>query len=133
MAASSEKRSLLTTLVALALTGLYIFACWFLVNRFALENPLPDAQWQRALVIFSGISSVGFAAIGVLLGTTVQQVNVSAAREQAANAKAEAEKKTGAIKNALATLHNTGKPDDVGGGAPERISTAHRILLDGLA
>src|SRR5438105_15721641 len=122
MAASSEKRSVVTTLAALALTVLYIGTCWLFINRFALDNPLPDLQWQRALVIFSGISSVGFAAIGVLLGTTVQQVNVSAAREQAATAKADAEKKAGAIRSALSTLNAKGAQatDDKGGGTADQ-------------
>ena len=128
MSGSTSRQPIVTTIVALALAALYVAACWFLLRRFALDQRLPELQWQRALMIFSGISSVGFAAIGVLLGTTVQQMNVSAA-------KADANKKAIAIKGAIAELAGTpgAKPDDIGGGtADTRAAAARRILLESL-
>lgn len=138
MSDPAAKRSIVTTIVALVLAALYVAASWYLLQRFALDKPLPELSWQRALIIFSGITSVGFAAIGVLLGTTVQQVNIAAAREQASAAKAEADKKTKAIKGAITKL--TGppatQPADLGGGPmteATRVAEAHRALLDGLS
>ena len=50
-------------------------------------------NWDHALVLYNALTSVGFTAVGVLLGTQVQQVNLAAAEKKASDAKAEADKK----------------------------------------
>jgi putative transposase len=47
----------------------------------------PVGNWDHALTVFSGAASAGFTAIGVLLGTAVQQVNVSNGQADARAAK----------------------------------------------
>ena len=127
---SATKRSAITIGVAIFLTLIYIGASLFLLFCFAADNSLPETSWQRALIIYNGIASVGFAAIGVLLGTSVQQVAVAAAKQDSA-------KKTEAIKAAAEKLTGApaGKPGDLGGGPSSeetRISEAHRMLLKAL-
>lgn len=127
---TASKGPWVTVLAAVGLTLLYIGASIFLLDRFALDKPLPEESWSRALIIYNGIASVGFAAIGVLLGTSVQQVTVAAAKQEAA-------KKTAAIKAAAEKLTSPhqGQAGDLGGGPvseESRIAEAHRLLLEAL-
>ena len=76
-----------TTIAAWALTLMYLVFGAFLFQKFVLGDG-PDKNWERALVIFNAVSAIGYAAVGVLLGTTVQQVNVANAKKEADKAKA---------------------------------------------
>jgi len=75
-----------TKIAAWLLTGLYVVVALVLLSRFGLGDG-SGGNWERALTIFNAFSAIGFAAVGVLLGTTVQQVNVSNAQNQAVAAK----------------------------------------------
>ncbi|MBP2511752.1 hypothetical protein [Sphingomonas sp. PvP018] len=106
------------TLVAAALLAVaWLIASWLMYERFVPPGQ-PEA-WDRALVLYNGLSAVGFTAIGVLLGTQVQQVNVAAARREAASARqGEAEAKSGAAATkagARAAAKAAGAGDDRGG------------------
>lgn len=75
-----------TKSAAWILTGFYVLVAGILLYRFGLGDG-SGGNWERALVIFNALSAIGFAAVGVLLGTTVQQVNVANAQKEAVNAK----------------------------------------------
>jgi hypothetical protein len=76
-----------TTIAACVLTAMYLVFGAFLFAKFVLGDG-PDKNWERALIIFNAVSAIGYAAVGVLLGTTVQQVNVTNAKKEADKAKA---------------------------------------------
>lgn len=74
-------------IAAAVVAVIYLVAAWYLFEKFALPAQ-PEGNWERALSIFSGISTVGLAAIGVLIGTSIQQGNVANAQKQATEQKA---------------------------------------------
>jgi hypothetical protein len=75
------RNSVVATVAAGILAAAYGYVVWILLDRFAFaENP--KGNWDHALTIFNSISAIGFAAIGVLLGTTVQQTNVIKAEKE---------------------------------------------------
>ncbi|WP_077002717.1 hypothetical protein [Variovorax sp. KK3] len=107
--------SKLTNGAALLITLAFLLASGWLLYAFGLTG---DKAWDRAVVVYNALTSVGFAAVGVLLGTKVQQVNVEKANGEADKAKADAARKADAIKTALTEM---GKPpaaavDEAGGG-----------------
>jgi len=86
-------KTMVAMIAAVILAVAYGVVVWLLLDRFAFaENP--KGNWDHALTIFNSVSAIGFAAIGVLLGTTVQQTNVAKAEKE----KAVAEKETVAVK-----------------------------------
>jgi hypothetical protein len=100
-----------TTIAAIILTLVYLGAAALLLSHFTwVDNPV--GNWERALVIFNGIAAVGFTAVGVLLGTSVQQTNVANARSDAAQAKASEAQ----IKGAAREVVNAADSDLGGGG-----------------
>jgi len=119
----------------------YLVASWFLFDNFAMQKPPEGSNWERALVIYNGIASVGFAAIGVLLGTQVQQASVARARQEAAEAKVDATeakvdaKKKGEVIDRVTDVVTPS--DDLGGGTPadaaERLEQVRLALLRGVA
>ena len=76
-----------TKIAAWLLTVLYVVVALVLLWRFGLGDG-SGGNWERALIFFNAFSAIGFAAVGVLLGTTVQQVNVANTQKEAVNAKA---------------------------------------------
>lgn len=105
-------------ITAIVLTGVWLVGSWYLFNYFAMQKPPEGSNWERALVIYNGIASVAFAAIGVLLGTQVQQANVARARQEAAEAKVDATKKGEVIDRVKEAVTTPPKSDDLGGGTP---------------
>jgi len=71
-----------TTFAAWGFAILYLGYVGFLILKFVLGDGA-DKNWEHALVILNAVSAIGFAAVGVLLGTTVQQVNVANAEKKA--------------------------------------------------
>lgn len=127
---AANHKSTISLIVAVTGALLYVAASWYLLRVFAMDKPLPEMSWQRALIIFNGIASVGFACIGVLLGSSVQQISL-------AGAKADAAQKANTIKEAMEKLRGPVKagPSDVGGGPmseESRAQEAYQILLKGL-
>ena len=115
---------LYTILAATLLIVFWMYATYQLYQDFIVATKQPGGGWERAQAIYSGITSVGFAAIGVLLGTQVQQVNVAAARSDADKARLGEAKAKGAIKDVLPML----PPDDRGGGSRDAAVTAESAL-----
>jgi hypothetical protein len=74
-------------------------------------------RWDHLLVIFNSIQTMAAAALGVLLGTTVQQARVDAARAQAQAAEAKADKnqqeagKNQAVRGLLSGVRAQAAPD----------------------
>ena len=96
----NDKRSVFTMVAAAGFSLVYLVAFGFMMWHFALPDK-PEGNWERALVLFNGIASVGLTAVGVLLGTTVQQTNVQNARKDATEAKSNEERLKQGIKDTL--------------------------------
>lgn len=64
-----------------------------------------DGRWEHALLIYNGFTAFAVAAGGVLLGTQIQQANVTAARREATEAKSESDRVKLAARAALAATH----------------------------
>lgn len=93
-------------------------------------------DWNHVTVVYNALCSIAFTAFGVLLGSKVQEVNVAKATATATDAKADAAKKSDAIKTALTTLRPVvGASDESGGGSGAAVKSsrdAHEILLRAL-
>jgi hypothetical protein len=88
-----------TKCAALIISVIYICAALFLIWLFGLGlYPFTDAgilsvvNWERGLAIFNNFSAIGYAAVGVLLGTKVQEVKVAMAEKKAEKEKKEGDK-----------------------------------------
>jgi hypothetical protein len=93
-------------IAAAILTGLYVVVAIYLLVHFGLER-IAGGNWERSILIFNALSALGFAAAGVLLGTTVQQVNVANAQRETVNAKvgeADAKRQEGKTADQAAVL-----------------------------
>jgi len=110
-----------TYIAALILSGVYLVLAIFLLFYGLYVNP-PGNNWDHAYAIFTNIATAGFTAIGVLLGTAVQQTNVANAQSQAGQARAnEAEAK---IKEAAQAVIHEASAGDHAAAAPMRFSPA---------
>ena len=78
--------------VAILLAAIYVIAIWKL---FELADSAKTQHWDRLLFLFNGVETIGFAAIGFILGTEIQRRSGAAQVAEAKNdaLKAEAEKK----------------------------------------
>ena len=85
------------------LLALYVGLTIAMVGYFA--GSADGKLWEHALLIYNGFTAFAVAAGGVLLGTQIQQANVAAARREANDAKAEADRVKGAAREALAAVH----------------------------
>ena len=99
--------------VALILALSFLAASAWMLNYAIQTDP---SHWDHPIVVYNALTSVGFSAIGVLLGTKVQQVNVDKANADTVQAKKESAKKTTAIESALTHLERT-STKEAGGGA----------------
>ena len=91
-------------ITAAALLLLYIGLTIAMMSWFSAE---PNERWDRVLLIYNGFTAFGLAAGGVLLGTQIQQANVTAARRESDAARGEAERVKQAARNALAATEAT--------------------------
>lgn len=111
-----------TTIAAALIAAVFLGMSVYLLLHFGI-NTAPSGDWDHTLVIYNAINSVGFTAVGVLLGAQVQQVNVSAA-------KADAQKKGDTAKAALAALNNVAPGSlDKSLNGDDPISIARGLLL----
>jgi hypothetical protein len=111
---------LVTLVAAVALSVLYFVAAWYMFDTFALNTPSDTTSYDRASAIFAGIQSIGFAAVGVLLGVAVQQPRV-------ADAKAGEQKAKQAIRNVINPSNESG-----GGGGSSLPAPVVKQLMEGL-
>jgi hypothetical protein len=68
-------------ITAIALIAVYIAMLGFMMTLRA------DKEWDRLVYLLSGFEALVFAGAGALFGTTIQRANVTAARDDAADAK----------------------------------------------
>ena len=77
--------------------------CVYMIDASRTLAKDEQFRWDHLLVVFNSIQTMAAAALGVLLGTTVQQARVDAARAQAKAAEAKAESnEQHAVKNKAA-------------------------------
>ena len=78
MTSTLSKTTLIVGIVVLVGFGVLTF------YMIRMNSKLPaDQQWDHLVVIFNSIQAMAAAALGVLLGTTVQQARVDAANARA--------------------------------------------------
>lgn len=66
--------------IGLAVVGAFSLLCWYVVTAgVSFEAP----NWDRLMVVFNSVQAMAAAAVGALLGTTVQQARVDAAEGRA--------------------------------------------------
>jgi hypothetical protein len=71
----------------LAITAAFIVVAGFAALCFAMIRAamtVSPEQWDHLVVVFNSVQAMAAAALGVLLGTTVQQARVDAANGRAA-------------------------------------------------
>ena len=71
---------LLPTMVGIGALAAYAM----LVGRFLGELKLPDAQWIRAMSLFTGVETIAFAAAGFIFGREVNRGRAERAELRAA-------------------------------------------------
>jgi hypothetical protein len=76
-------------ITAIVLIAVYIAMLGFMMT---LRD---DKEWDRLVYLLSGFEALVFAGAGALFGTTIQRANVTAARKDAADAKAAAKAERG--------------------------------------
>lgn len=108
----------------------YAYFTYTLMHDLQAEPEMTETIWQRSLIIYNGVASVGFSCIGYLIGTSIQMASLGAA-------KIDASQKTATIKQALNKLTSpvAGTPGDVGGGPQSedhRVPEVRAILIGGL-
>lgn len=117
--------------VATLLTLFYLGCTIALYVLFVKQGAATeDVRWTRAVFLFGGVSSIGFTAVGILLGTKVQQVNVADAKKDAADAKKDTKVQVDANNDALQALNTVS--DAEGGGATASLDVlkpAHSAML----
>jgi hypothetical protein len=101
---------IIPSITAAIILGGYIWFLWVLMENFVLVKD-PVGHWDYAVTIFSSVSSLAFAAGGVLLGTSVQMTNVANAQRDKSQAEESQQRMKSLAKDALA-LH----PTPLGGG-----------------
>src|SRR5690348_802981 len=84
---AESKKSTAALVIAGLLTAAYLVFVGLLVVWFVVGDGA-DKKWDHAQIIFNALSAIAFSAVGVLLGTTVQQVNVANAKKETDKAKA---------------------------------------------
>jgi hypothetical protein len=117
---------------------LFVVVAVVLFN-IARDKDLTETVWNRLVIVYNSIASVGFACFGVLLGTTVQNAKLI-------EAKADSAKKGDAMKKAIGVLNQQEggsggaadfrqnlTPSDASAAASARAEEASRFLLHGLS
>lgn len=95
---TGELKPAYTLWTAAAIVALYLVLTMVM---FWDGDATADA-WERRLLIYNGFTAFAMTAAGVLLGTTIQQANVNAAKAEAEVAKAETAETKEGIKRVLA-------------------------------
>ena len=96
----------------------FAWLCAYMVNASANLPKDEQFRWDHLVVVFNSIQTMAAAALGVLLGTTVQQARVDAAQSKAEVAEAKAETnakhalKNEAVRTILAGGHSEGVAAD---------------------
>jgi hypothetical protein len=68
-------------LVGTVLLALYVALTYWLFSHFGFADAAVG-NWERAMVLYNSVTTLAFAAAGVVLGVQVQQKNVAAAKAE---------------------------------------------------
>jgi hypothetical protein len=114
-----------TTLTGVALwSAILAILVWIGFSIFLVAKAgTNETEWTRIAWIFGSIQAVAFAAAGALFGTSVQQQNVSNARQQAESAKEDADQQREAATRGralAAALQSEAAAPPTGGAAATR-------------
>ena len=114
-----------------------VFSAVALVTLYAAwDKGIADAQWGRILVVFSSLEALGFAAAGVLIGSSIESPTRRVLEDRARDA--EDRLKTSA--EAIEEIERSIAPDDGGHesgrvetprAVAERLSTVRRMMVRG--
>lgn len=96
---------------ALIILAAFAWLCRYLLVKGVPLEPALQYQWDRMLIIFNAIQTMAAGAVGVLLGTTVQQARVASA-EQRAQVNEEEARKAHAARRQMGGLDPPGAPGD---------------------
>jgi len=107
-----------TLIVGLLILIGFGWLCAYMVHASASLPKEEQFRWDHLVVVFNSIQTMAAAALGVLLGTTVQQARVDAAKSKAEAAEAKADTnakhavKNEAVRSLLAGGITEGVPSD---------------------
>ncbi len=126
----SSKLSQTTLIVGIVVLVGFGALTWYMIF---MNSGLPkDQQWDHLVVIFNSIQAMAAAALGVLLGTTVQQARVDAAhaREALAEKKSRDNEKEGLKNEAIRSLLGESRALTPETAEPAATLSAVRKILD---
>src|SRR3954453_14565736 len=126
----SSKLSQTTLIVGIVVLVGFGALTWYMIF---MNSGLPkDQQWDHLVVIFNSIQAMAAAALGVLLGTTVQQARVDAAhaREALAEKKSRDNEKEGLKNEAIRSLLGESRALTAETAEPAATLSAVRKILD---
>jgi len=109
-----------------AVVGIMIFLafawfCYDLIEQATtIDNDANRYKWDRLLLMFNAVQGMAAAAVGALLGTTVQQARVETAEQRAAS-NAQSAAKVAAARELIDGLQPPGGAPDSGIDALRRI------------
>jgi len=128
----SSKLSLTTLVVGLLVLAGFGLLCFYMIEVSASLPKDEQFRWDHLVVVFNSIQAMAAAALGVLLGTTVQQARVDAANSRAAlsEEKRRANEKDGTKNAAIRRLLGETQPSARDSGAPDDTLKAVRAILD---
>jgi hypothetical protein len=118
------------------LTGLivlvgFVVLCVYMIDASMALGKDEQFRWDHLLVVFNSIQTMAAAALGVLLGTTVQQARVDSARARADVAEAKADQNAkGATKTEAVRGLLTGVRAQAAGSDPAATLKAIEAMLD---
>ena len=114
-----------------------VFSAVALATLYAAWSAgVDDTRWSRILVIFSSLEALGFAAAGVLIGSSIESPTRRVLEDRARDA--EDRLRTGA--EAIEDIERSLAPDEGGresaraeipGAAAERLATVRRMMVRG--
>ena len=116
-----EKANTLASAVAVLVAIVFLALSAWLIYFFD--------EWHQVTVVYNAVCAIAFSAFGVLLGSKVQEANVTRAVQTAEQASREVQIKTEAIKAAATTLSAPEADDESGGGHQARRARADALSV----
>jgi len=108
-----------TLVVALVVLVGFGWLCFEMLNAATTLPKDEQFRWDHIVVVFNSLQTMAAAALGVVLGTTVQQARVDAAQSQASADQAKADANAGeaakadAARKLITGLQAPGAPADI--------------------
>ncbi|HMI41824.1 MAG TPA: hypothetical protein VK485_11420 [Sphingomicrobium sp.] len=106
--------------------------CYFMIEKSQVLGPNEQFRWDRLLLIFNSVQAMAAAALGVMLGTAVQQGKVDTAEASAAKAEADAKANQSEANKAenARKLINSLQPPGAGAGAADQTIAHLKTILN---